>query len=156
MRIEIVYPGKTRDACLQTGIDVFLKRLKRFTRLDVRIVKEKRGKGNESDARIKEEEGKRLLAVLDRSSFVVALDISGRQVSSEKLAALISEWENQNRRCVSFVVGGTLGLSSEVLKQADMALSLSKMTFTHEMARLILLEQIYRAYTIKAGTRYHK
>lgn len=156
MRIEIVYPGKTREGYIQTGIDDFMKRLKRFTRLDVRIVKDKRGKGNESETRIKEEEGKRLVAALDDASFVVALDSGGRQVSSEKLATLISGWENQNRKCVSFVVGGALGLSHEVLKQADMVLSLSKMTFTHEMARLILLEQIYRAYTIKAGTCYHK
>ncbi|MCK5322896.1 MAG: 23S rRNA (pseudouridine(1915)-N(3))-methyltransferase RlmH, partial [Desulfobulbaceae bacterium] len=150
MRIKIVYPGKTREGYIQAGIDDFMKRLKRFTRLDARIVKDKRGKGNESEARIKEEEGKRLVAALDDASFVVALDSAGRQVSSEKLAALISGWENQNRKCVSFVVGGALGLSPEVLKQADMVLSLSKMTFTHEMARLILLEQIYRAYTIKA------
>jgi 23S rRNA (pseudouridine1915-N3)-methyltransferase len=86
----------------------------------------------------------------------VALDPTGQSASSEELAALLTTWENQSVGTVCFLIGGHLGLHRSVLQQADMVLSLSRLTFTHEMTRLLLVEQLYRACTIKAGHRYHK
>jgi 23S rRNA (pseudouridine1915-N3)-methyltransferase len=103
-----------------------------------------------------ETEGRELLEQVEPRSMVVALDRTGRQVDSEMFASLFRQWQDQNRRTASFIIGGALGLSAEVLAASDLVLSLSAMTFTHEMARLILLEQVYRSFTILAGTKYHK
>lgn len=154
MRIEIIYPGKTKAEYFQKGIDEYVKRLSRYVKIRIQQVKEFKGKGNESA--FKEKEGRMLMAKVPKSSFLVVLDPSGKQVSSEQFADSITQWEELGKQAVAFIVGGPIGLSREVLDQADRILSLSKMTFTHDMARLILLEQVYRAYTIKAGTAYHK
>jgi 23S rRNA (pseudouridine1915-N3)-methyltransferase len=154
MRLEIIYPGKTKEKYLQKGIDEYVKRLGRYVKIKIHEIKELKGKGD--DHSLKEKEGRQLLSKVQKSSFLVVLDPSGFQKSSEELAGAISKWEGQGRQAIVFVIGGPIGLSREVLDQADEVLSLSKMTFTHEMARLILLEQIYRAYNIKAGTAYHK
>jgi 23S rRNA (pseudouridine1915-N3)-methyltransferase len=154
MRLEIIYPGKTKEKYLQKGIDEYIKRLGRYVKIRIHETKETKDKGNDNS--VKEKEGQKLLAKVQKSSFLVVLDPSGEQKSSEGLADSLSKWEGQGRQAVVFIIGGPAGLSREVIGQADEILSLSKMTFTHEMARLILLEQIYRAYTIKAGTKYHK
>jgi 23S rRNA (pseudouridine1915-N3)-methyltransferase len=86
----------------------------------------------------------------------VALDRGGRQLSSEELAALLAKWRNEGQRCISFLIGGPLGLAPQLVAEADAVLALSKMTLTHEMARLFLIEQLYRAFTIMAGSGYHK
>lgn len=156
MQLEFLFLGKTKESYLAAGIDDFYKRLSRYAQADIKVIKEKKWSNKESEAKIKEEEGRLLMAGIQQPSFIVALDQTGRQVSSENFAALVTQWEEQGRRCISFVIGGPLGLSANVLHEADMTVSLSKMTFTHELARLILLEQVYRAYAIKAGTGYHK
>jgi len=156
MRIELIFPGKTRKAYLTQGIDDFRKRLKRYAEVELRSTREKRLSGSEPEEKYKEAEGAALLAKVSSPSVMVALDRTGRQVSSEELARRLTHWEDHGCRCLSFVIGGPLGLAPAVLDKADMVLSLSEMTFTHEMVRLLLLEQIYRAYTIKAGTGYHK
>ena len=104
----------------------------------------------------KEEEGKVLLEQVPAGWLKVALDPGGKLVSSEELAEKITGWENRSVKGISYLIGGPLGLSAEVMRSADLTLSLSRMTFTHDMTRLILIEQIYRAYTIKAGEKYHK
>ena len=109
-----------------------------------------------SDSEIKAQESSQLDRRATEGSYRIALDSRGQQLSSEKFAALITELENRAVKNVSFIIGGPLGLAEEQLHKADLVLSLSTMTFTHDMTRLILLEQIYRAYTIKAGTSYHK
>ncbi|MBC8318675.1 MAG: 23S rRNA (pseudouridine(1915)-N(3))-methyltransferase RlmH [Desulfobulbaceae bacterium] len=154
MRIEIIYPGKTKDKYYQKGIDEYVKRLGRYAKVSVMQIKEFKGAGN--DTVLKEKEGQLLLSKVHKSSFLVVLDPAGNQQSSEAFADSITQWEELGKQAISFIVGGPLGLSGEVLDQADLILSLSEMTFTHDMARLLLLEQIYRAYTIKAGTAYHK
>ncbi len=154
MRLELIFHGKTRESYLQAGIDDFSKRLGHYVKTDLKIIKEK-GRGG-SGTQAKKQEGEHLLSSCSKSSYLVALDPSGRQLTSEELAELIDNWENQSRQVVSFLIGGPEGLDQALLKKADIILSLSKMTFTHEMARLLLLEQLYRAYTINAGTKYHK
>ena len=109
-----------------------------------------------SEERIKQKEGDQLVAHLSPSTFSVALDSGGRQFSSTGLAREIERWEQRGVKHVSFLLGGPFGLAPEVLQQVNMQISLSTMTFTHEMARLFLLEQLYRAYTIKNGEKYHK
>lgn len=101
-------------------------------------------------------EGRRLLEKIQRPTLLVALDRTGKQFSSEELAELLEKWEGEGRRSITFLIGGHLGLSEQVVDKANVLLSLSKMTFTHEIARLILLEQLYRASTIRKGTGYHK
>lgn len=154
MRLELVFPGKTKESYLRAGIDDFRKRLSHFTKIDFKISKPLCGTGD--CARNKKLEGEQLLANCSKSAYRVALDPRGKQVSSEEFADLVKSWENQGRQVISFLIGGPEGLSEDVVEGADMLFSLSKMTFTHEMARLLLLEQIYRAYNIKAGTKYHK
>lgn len=154
MNIECIFLGQTSEGYLEEGIADFQKRLERYCQVRIKVVKER--KGRMADQVRIDTEGRDLLEQIEPKSFVVALDRTGRQVSSEAFAALFLQWQEQNRRSVSFVIGGALGLSQVVVAAADLVLSLSMMTFTHEMARMILLEQVYRAYTILAGTKYHK
>jgi 23S rRNA (pseudouridine1915-N3)-methyltransferase len=156
VRFEFLFLGKTREEFLATGIDHFLKRLQHYVPTEVRTIKEKKWSPQEGEEKIKEEEGRLLLARISRPSLMVALDREGRQLSSEELAALLAKWQNEGQRCISFLIGGPLGLSSQLVGEADAVLALSKMTFTHEMARLLLIEQLYRACTILAGSGYHK
>lgn len=154
MRFEIIFPGRTKESYLREGINDFSKRLGYYVKTSLKTVKEKKKGGNADQ--MKEQQGRELLARCPASAYIVALDPAGKQPTSEELAELINTWEIQGRQIVSFVIGGPDGLSAGVVEKADLLLSLSRMTFTHDMARLILLEQLYRAYTIKAGTKYHK
>lgn len=155
MRIELVFLGKTREKYLAAGIDDFAKRLSRYTRLKTKTIKDKQKQKNLSEDQVRENEGRDLLAAVN-SSFLVCLDRTGKQVDSEGLAQLVKQWEMRGTKNVCFLIGGPLGFAPTVLQQADMVLSLSTMTFTHEMTRLLLLEQLYRAYTINTGEKYHK
>jgi len=154
MKIECVFVGKTSDRYLDEGIADFTKRLERYSQVSVKIVREIKSKA--TDAEITKSEGRGILKAVAEEAFGVVLDPKGKSLSSEELAQQISQWQLQNRKTVSFIVGGSNGVSSEVLQRADFRLSLSKMTFTHDMSRLILLEQLYRAYSILAGSKYHK
>lgn len=154
MKFEVLLLGKTKDSFLAHGIDEYCKRLKHYTNITLKTLKAKKIQG--SDKIIKEKEGELLLANIPQSAFIVTLDQTGRQFSSEEFSREIIKWENSGVKNVSLVIGGPLGLSPQLLRKANLIMSLSKMTFTHDMARLLLLEQIYRAYTIKAGEKYHK
>ncbi|MFZ5774591.1 MAG: 23S rRNA (pseudouridine(1915)-N(3))-methyltransferase RlmH, partial [Thermodesulfobacteriota bacterium] len=102
------------------------------------------------------EDGELLMASVPGGARKVALAPDGRQFASEELAALLGRWGDQGVREVAFLIGGPCGLPARLVREADLALSLSRMTFTHEMARLLLLEQLYRAFSIRAGSGYHK
>lgn len=154
MNIDCIFLGQTSESYLSQGIADFEKRLSRYSSIRIKIVRERKGKMADT-VRI-ETEGRDLLEQVEPRSLLVALDRTGKQVDSERFAGLFQQWQGQNRRTVSFVIGGAFGLSPEVLSASDFVLSLSAMTFTHEMARLILMEQVYRAFTILAGTKYHK
>ena len=156
MKIILPLLGKTREQYLAAGLDDFAVRLRRFVPLDLPVLKEKKNATKEDAARLQNEEGQILLASVPQSARVVALAPAGRQLSSEELADLLSRWEDQGIREIAFLIGGPTGLAPELIEKADYVLSLSRMTFTHEMARLLVLEQLYRAFSIKAGTGYHK
>lgn len=156
MRYELLFLGKTREKYLEQGILDFHNRLSRYVELDIRVLKGKKVGDKEAEAKIKDEEGKLLLSRISPGAMVVALDPGGKALASEDLAEQLAQWETAGRRIISFLIGGHLGLSLDILSRADFVLSLSRMTFTHEMTRLLLLEQLYRARTIMAGTGYHK
>ena len=155
MRFEFLFLGKTKEPYLAAGIADYAKRLARYIATDIKTLKEKKTKKGESETVLIEKEGEILLQG-GQGSYLVCLDRSGRQMDSMELAAQVEGWEMQGRKKITFIIGGPLGLSPAVLTKADLVLSLSVMTFTHEMTRLLLLEQLYRACTIRAGEKYHK
>ena len=146
MKITIISVGKLKEKYLQDGVAEYIKRLRPFMRLEIREV---------SECRTVEEEGKKILAQVPKESFLFVLDVSGEFLTSEKFAKKISELTLHGVSEITFVIGGAFGLSEEVRKAADFRLSLSPMTFTHQMTRLILVEQIYRTMKINHGEPYH-
>jgi len=155
LRFEFLFLGKTKEPYLADGIADYAKRLARYVATDIRTLKEKKTPKGEPDNVVVEKESETLLQS-GQGSYLVCLDRGGRQMDSVELAAQVEGWEMQGRKKITFILGGPLGLSAAILTRADLVLSLSAMTFTHEMARLLLLEQLYRACTIKAGEKYHK
>lgn len=154
MKFEIIFLGKTKENFLTAGIEEYAKRLKHYSSVSLKTVKVPKVQG--SDNFIKEKEADLLFANISAASYLVALDARGKSYSSEDFSKRISGWERQNIKHVTFVIGGPLGLSSRLVEASKEMVSLSRMTFTHDMVRLFLLEQLYRAYTIKAGEQYHK
>ncbi len=156
--LHLILPllGRTKQAYLAAGVEDFQARINRFARLTVLTLREKRYSAKVPDATIMQDEGWLLLAQVPAGALLVALAPAGRELTSEDLAAFLTRWEEQGRREICFLIGGAVGLAPEVLARADLTLSLSRMTFTHEMARFILLEQLYRAFAIRARTGYHK
>lgn len=158
MRITIVTAGKIKEKYLTDGINEFLKRLGPFANVKIIEINEERMKDNPSAAEKEQTltlEGHRLLKQVPEGSYLIVLDVYGRELSSEELAAKINSLGLSGRSNITFLIGGAFGLSSEVRAAADMLLSFSKMTFTHQMVRLLLVEQIYRAFKINRGEKYH-
>ena len=159
MRINIVCVGKIKEKYLKLGIDEFKKRLSKYCKLEIIELEDEKAPENLSDKEmlmIKEKEGKKILSKIKDNSYVIALAIDGKNLSSEELAETINKLGVRGISNIPFVIGGSLGLSDEVLSRADYKLSFSKMTFPHQLMRLILLEQVYRAYRINNGEPYHK
>ena len=154
MRLRFIWVGKTRDGHLRALVTEYLKRLSRFARCEVTEVRECTA---EDPRACLEEEGKRILGSLASDALAVLLDVSGAvHWSSEELAEQVEGWQGRSVREVAFVVGGHLGVSEEVRRRAQVRWSLSRLTLTHEMARVLLAEQLYRAYTITRGLPYQK
>jgi len=150
--IDIYCPGKTKVDFLRQGVDEFCGRLKPWARMNLHYTKNFGGE----DKKAKEKEGEAMLGRIKKPAHLIALDPGGGLLTSEKLADSLQQWQDQGKRCLAFLIGGHLGLSGAVLNACQTVISLSPMTFTHEMVRLILLEQIYRAYAIIHKTGYHK
>ena len=155
MRVLIPFLGKTKESYLDAGIRDYAGRLGRFAPVELPVLRERHNR-KEPDETIKLIEAGQLLEQAQGANILVALDPNGSEPDSEQLAALLTKWEDQGTATICFLIGGFLGLHQSVLDQAGYTLSLSRLTFTHEMSRLILLEQLYRAWTIKAGHKYHK
>ena len=153
MRMRLIWVGKTRNEHMRALADDYLRRLGRFVRCEVVELRE----SSSADERVcLEEEGKRITGALASDALTVLLDVAGEQRSSPELAAEIERWQTRGTKEVIFVVGGHLGVSPEVKRRADSRWSLSRLTLTHEMARVVLVEQLYRAYTILRGLPYQK
>jgi 23S rRNA (pseudouridine1915-N3)-methyltransferase len=155
MKLEIPFLGKTKDSFIEQGIQEYSGRLKHYSPLHMSTLKTKK-KNGWTEEQDRQHEGRLLLGCLPPGCLKVVLDPCGKQISSEGLAQQISRWEQEGRKRAAFLIGGPSGHSKEVLEASDFLLSFSAMTFTHDMIRLLLLEQLYRAYTIKAGEKYHK
>lgn len=155
MKCSFLYLGKTRDKYLDAAISDYAARLHRFVQVEIIILKE-RCCNKTSDEVVKRKEADMLLDRCEKKSFKVALDLSGRQYDSVELAHLIQGWQDHGLQTVSFLIGGHVGLHHSVVNAADVIWSLSRLTFTHEMSRMIVMEQLYRACTINAGQQYHK
>ena len=157
--INLIYVGNIRENYLLAAVAEYEKRLSAYCRLVCTEIKEEKHLDDPSQAQTEaamQKEGERILAVLPRKSMKIALCVEGKQLSSEEFSSLIKNAENSGFSQISFIIGGAFGLSEEVKKVCDFRLSLSKMTFTHRFARILLLEQIYRAENIAAGGKYHK
>jgi 23S rRNA (pseudouridine1915-N3)-methyltransferase len=151
MQINIIAIGKLKDKAIKELMDEYIKRTKwkiSITELEV--------KKNFPEEQMKIEEGKLLLAKVPAGSYKIVMDEKGEQFTSTKFANKISDLSNKGISSISFLIGGASGHSEEVRKAAGMVLSLSQMTFPHMLARLFLVEQVYRAYTIKVGIGYNK
>lgn len=159
MRITLITVGKIKEKFYQDAISEYAKRLSRYCKLDVIQVTDEKTPDGASEAletQIKEKEGKRILENIKDGSFVIALAIDGAMLDSVELAGKIEKWGISGVSQLVFIISGSLGLSKEVLSRADYKLSFSKMTFPHQLMRVILLEQIYRSYRIIQGEPYHK
>ncbi|MFZ1127366.1 23S rRNA (pseudouridine(1915)-N(3))-methyltransferase RlmH [Methanoregula sp.] len=159
MQVRIIAVGKIKERFLAEGIAEYERRLSPYLKLTVvEVADERRGVHSSAgqEQLIKDREGDRILAAIPEGAHVVALDVRGRQLSSEGLAARMHDWQMAGTNVITIIIGGDLGLSEAVLARAALCLSISPMTFTHQMVRLILLEQIYRACRINSGEPYHK
>ncbi|SFC17475.1 23S rRNA (pseudouridine1915-N3)-methyltransferase [Bacillus sp. OV322] len=159
MNISIVTVGKLKEKYLKQGIDEYLKRLSAYAKVEIIELPDEKAPETLSEVemeQIKEKEGERILQKISIDAHVIALAIQGKMKSSEDLAETLDKLATYGKSKVAFVIGGSLGLSKEVLQRADESLSFSKMTFPHQLMRLILVEQIYRAFRINRGEPYHK
>ncbi len=155
MKFIFLFLGKTREQYLARAIDDYAARLRRYVPVEIQTYKEKHTK-NDTDQVIMQKEAAILLDHCAPSAYTVALDPGGVEHTSEGLAEIIKKWEHSGQRSIHFLIGGYLGLDNSISQRADETWSLSRLTFTHEMTRFILMEQLYRACSIKAGHNYHK
>jgi len=146
MKITLVVVGRLKEKFLTAGVAEYVKRLQKFARLEIREVPE---------CRTLDEEAQKILSLVPQDSWLCVLDVAGVELTSEEFAQKISVLALDGMSNLTFAIGGAFGLGEELRRTADFRLSLSRMTFTHQMARLILLEQIYRAFKINRNEPYH-
>lgn len=159
IKISIISVGKIKEKYLKLGIDEFSKRLSKYCKLDIIELSDEKAPENLSLKEmniIKDKEGRAIISKIKQNSYLIALAIDGEKFSSEKFAKKLDKLTVEGNSHLCFVIGGSLGLSDEVLSRADMKMSFSDMTFPHQMMRLILLEQIYRCFRINNNEPYHK
>lgn len=159
MNIRIIAVGKVKEKYISDGMAEFLKRLKPFAGVEITEVNDEKapeGLSAKEEEQVLAREGERILRLIRQGQVVVVLAIDGKQLSSRQLADKIAAFGLEGKSDQVFVIGGSLGLHSSVMDRADLALSFGKMTFPHQMMRLILLEQVYRAFKIIRGEPYHK
>lgn len=156
MKIKIIALGKIKEKFLKEGIDEFLKRITPYASLEIQELSPIEIKDENLIQKVLIQEGEKILANIKPESYVITLEISGTNFSSEEFSQKLGEITNAGYNEIVFVIGSSCGLSKAVSQRADLKLSLSKMTFLHQFARLLLVEQIYRAFKIQKGEIYHK
>nr|WP_207627707.1 23S rRNA (pseudouridine(1915)-N(3))-methyltransferase RlmH [Neobacillus sp. MM2021_6] len=159
VNISIITVGKLKEKYLKQGIEEYLKRLTAYAKVEVIEVSDEKAPEELSELemiQVKQKEGERILAKISQDTYVIALAIQGKLASSEELASSLDKLATYGKSKIAFVIGGSLGLSEDVLKRSNEQLSFSRMTFPHQLMRLILVEQIYRAFRINRGEPYHK
>ncbi|MBL5866567.1 23S rRNA (pseudouridine(1915)-N(3))-methyltransferase RlmH [Heyndrickxia sporothermodurans] len=159
MNISIITVGKLKEKYLKQGIDEYLKRLTAYAKVEIIEVPDEKAPEILSETemeQVKQKEGERILAKIHPDAHVIALAIQGKMKTSEELADGIDKLGTYGKSKIAFVIGGSLGLSDGVMKRANESLSFSKMTFPHQLMRLVLVEQVYRAFRTMRGEPYHK
>ena len=159
MNITVIAVGKLKEKYLKQAIDEYAKRLSRYCKLDIIELQDEKTPDNASEKEelmIKEKEGKAILSKIKDNAYVVAMDLKGKQITSEELASFISNCGVMGNSNIVFAIGGSLGLSDEVIKRANYKICFSKMTFPHQLFRVMLLEQVYRGFRIINNEPYHK
>lgn len=154
MRIKLICIGKTTDDYLKDGIGKFCGRIKHYANLEIVEYPEIKGTGKSAE-KMKEEEGKLIMSKIDKSDYLILLDENGNHFTSVEFAQQLQNKMNRSLSSVVFLVGGPFGFSQEIYARANEKISLSKMTFSHQMVRLVFVEQLYRAFTILKGEKYH-
>lgn len=159
MNITLITVGKLKEKYLKDAISEYSKRLNRYCKLDIIELQDEKTPENASskeEALIKEKEGEKILGCIKDNMYVISLDLNGKMLSSEEFSVFIDDLGLRGSSNIAFVIGGSLGLSKAVLNRADYKLCFSKMTFPHQLFRVMLLEQIYRGFRISRGEPYHK
>ena len=159
MKITILTVGKIKEKYLKDAIAEYAKRLSRYCKLEIVEVADEKTIENASqvlETQIRDKEAERLMKYIREDAYVITLEIKGKQLTSEELSEKINQLGIQGKSHIIFVIGGSIGLGDEILKRSDYALSFSKMTFPHQLMKLVLLEQIYRAFRINRNEPYHK
>ncbi len=159
MNITMISVGRIKEKYLKSGIAEYNKRLSRYCKLSFIEVTDEKAPENLSEVEmenVKNKEGEGILKNIKDGAYVIALDIKGKMISSEELAEKLNTLGIQGKSNIVFIIGGSLGLSKEILKRADFKLSFSPMTFPHQLMKVILLEQVYRGFRINRGEPYHK
>ncbi len=159
MNIKIISVGKLKEKYLVQGINEYTKRFSKYCKITLVEVPDEKAPEKLSDAemtQVKEKEGERILAQVKDKEYVFALAINGKNPSSEDFAATLDSLQTSGKSQFVFIIGGSLGLSDQVLKRSNAQISFGKMTYPHQLMRLILVEQIYRAFRINAREPYHK
>lgn len=159
MKIKIVTVGKLKEKYLKDGIAEYSKRISRFATIEIIELADEKTPDRASDsenAKILDVEGNRILSKIGDREFVVVLDIEGKTLSSEEFSKQLEQASINGFSTLTFVIGGSLGLSKEVKKRANLSVSFGRLTLPHQLMRLVLTEQIYRAFTIQQGSPYHK
>ncbi len=156
MKIKIIALGRIKEKFLKEGIDEFLKRLTPYSAVEVIELSPVEIKDEHLIERALDEEGEKILSYIKPQSYVITMEIKGKELSSEEFAEKIVELTNDGQGEIVFVIGSSCGISKNVSARANLKMSMSKMTFLHQFARLILIEQIYRAFKIIKGETYHK
>jgi 23S rRNA (pseudouridine1915-N3)-methyltransferase len=159
MKITVIVVGKLKERYLKEGIGEYTKRLSRFCDLQLVEVEDEQAPDSLSamqEEQVKKKEAVKILSKIKDGTFLIVLDVKGEKKSSEAFAATLQSCFNSGKSNITFVIGGSLGLDTELIKKADLKLSFSDMTFPHQLTRLILLEQMFRAFKIINGETYHK
>ncbi len=159
MRITIAAVGKLKERYLKEGISEYTKRLSRFADVDIIEVDDEQAPDSLSpaqEAQVKAREAERLLKKVKEGGYIILLDLAGEQTTSEGFAVKLENTMLSGNSHITFIIGGSLGLDQSLIKAANYRICLSKMTFPHQLARLILLEQVYRAFKIMKNETYHK
>jgi 23S rRNA (pseudouridine1915-N3)-methyltransferase len=155
MKLSFWSVGKSHEAYIKPGVEDFTKRISRYYKVEWNIIPTPKNAGMMSEMDLRKKEGEMILEWLKKDDYLVALDERGKSLSSEKLAAFIQARANDSVKQIVFLIGGAYGIDAPVLKRADLTLSLSELTFPHQLVRLILAEQVYRACTILRNEKYH-
>lgn len=158
MQITIACVGKLKETYWQKGYEEFVKRLQPFCKLELVYIMEEKmpeGASPKAEAQVLAKETKRLLEIIPSQSYVILLDVKGKEMSSPDVAAKLQDLMVAGKSHLTFVIGGPFGYTDELRQRADYAWSFSKLTFTHQMIRVLLVEQIYRAFKIMHNQKYH-